>query len=96
MIVLSDYISSISNFNLLDILVITQDGSRPTKENAIPFRPSSDENGGRGSIVWFTQASMLQSGELPTDTMKQAKDMIDLVPEQNLWICSADDMLKIK
>lgn len=54
---------------------MTKDGSRPTKENSIPFCPSNEANGGRGSIVWFTQASMLQSGELPTDTVSQAKEL---------------------
>ena len=36
---------------------------------------SSTENGGRGSIVWFTQASMLMSGELPTDSLKDARKL---------------------
>ena len=58
---------------MIDILCVTNDGSFPTKETALPFIPSSDENGGRGSIVWFTQASIMQSAELPTDTVSEAK-----------------------
>lgn len=58
-----------------DVLVYTKDGSPPTRENAIPLRESNTENGGRGSMVWFTQASMLVSAELPTDSIKQANNL---------------------
>lgn len=58
-----------------DILCVTNDGSFPTKETALPFVPSSVENGGRGSIVWFTQASIMQSAELPTNTISEANQL---------------------
>lgn len=59
----------------VDVLVVTKDGSPPTPENAIPFCASNSQNGGRGSMVWFTQASMLISAELPTDSIKQADQL---------------------
>ncbi|KAI0768350.1 hypothetical protein BC629DRAFT_1535869 [Irpex lacteus] len=63
------------NVHIEDVLVYTKDGSPPTRENAIPLRESNTENGGRGSMVWFTQASMLVSAELPTDSIKQANNL---------------------
>lgn len=54
--------------------MVTTDGSPPTKENLMPIRESSMKNGGRGSIVWFTQASMLISAELPVPSISKARD----------------------
>ncbi|KAI0085346.1 hypothetical protein BDY19DRAFT_996879 [Irpex rosettiformis] len=63
------------NVHIEDVLMVTKDGSFPTRENTIPFRESSRENGGRGSIVRFTQASMFISAELPADSIKQAEQL---------------------
>jgi hypothetical protein len=51
-------------------IVVTTDGSRPTREN------STTLNGGdsRGSCVWFNQASMFQSAELGFSTVQEARD----------------------
>lgn len=50
-------------------VVTTEDGSRPTRENSQPL----DGTDGRGSAVWFNQATMFQSAETGYDTMAQAK-----------------------
>lgn len=50
-------------------VVTTEDGSRPTPENSQPL----DGSEGRGSAVWFNQATMFQSAETGYDTMAQAK-----------------------
>ena len=60
---------------MIDVLCVTNDGSVPTKETALPFIPSNNENGGRASIVWFTQASIMQSAELPTNTVSEANEL---------------------
>ncbi|KAI0076225.1 hypothetical protein K474DRAFT_1708400 [Panus rudis PR-1116 ss-1] len=55
----------------------TQGDEPPTKENLKPLSCDNSAEGGRASIVWFTQASMLQSADLPegVHTMGQAKAM---------------------
>ena len=50
--------------------------SPPPGEAAASLIPSSNENSGRGCIVWFTQASMMQSAELVrTNTINEAHRM---------------------
>lgn len=39
----------------------------------MPLRTRDPLGTGRGSMVWFTQASMMMSAQLPTDTMAEAK-----------------------
>lgn len=51
-------------------LVTTEDGSRPTRENSVPL----DGGSGRGSAVWFNQATMFQTAELGYDTMADAEE----------------------
>ncbi|KAI0080985.1 hypothetical protein K474DRAFT_1704272 [Panus rudis PR-1116 ss-1] len=55
----------------------TKNDQPPTKEFLKPLGCDNSEEGGRASIVWFTQASMLQSADLPqgVHTMGQARDL---------------------
>ncbi|KAI0072403.1 hypothetical protein K474DRAFT_1678701, partial [Panus rudis PR-1116 ss-1] len=55
----------------------TQGNEPPTKEFLKPLSVDNSEEGGRASIVWFTQATMLQSAHLPEGihTMDQANQM---------------------
>ena len=55
--------------NILDIEFVITDGEWPTKHNS---RPMKDDQFGRGSIVFFNQATMLQSSESGFMTLKQA------------------------
>lgn len=48
-------------------------GELPTPDNAVPFGQDNTLEGGRASMVWFTQATMLQSAELSTDTVKEMR-----------------------
>lgn len=48
----------------------TADGSRPTRENSDPL----DGGAGRGSAVWFNQATMFQTAELGYNTMADAEE----------------------
>lgn len=53
----------------------TEDGEIPTKENSKPLNVDAEawEKGyGRGSAVWFSQASMFMTSELGS-TVSQAK-----------------------
>lgn len=51
---------------------MTTDGNvRPTPENSTPIGPGDEE--GRGSIVFFNQASMYRSSELGGDSVVEAK-----------------------
>lgn len=54
---------------ILDIEFVITDGEWPTKHNS---RPMKDDQFGRGSIVFFNQATMLQSSESGFMTLKQA------------------------
>ncbi|KAI0072119.1 hypothetical protein K474DRAFT_452056 [Panus rudis PR-1116 ss-1] len=49
----------------------------PTKETLKSLSCENSEEGGRASMVWFTQATILQSADLPdgVHTVGQAKDM---------------------
>lgn len=59
----------------IDVLLVTKDGEYPTKDNTASLKEGNNLQGGRGSIVWFTQASMLMSAELPTDTKREAEEL---------------------
>lgn len=52
----------------------TNTAERPTPETSTPLHVGNGLRGGRGSIVWFTQASMLQSAELPFCTVKETRE----------------------
>ena len=54
--------------------VRTRTPERPNPETATPLTEGNTAHQGRGSIVWFTQASMLQSTELPFCTVKETKE----------------------
>ncbi|KAL0057791.1 hypothetical protein AAF712_015557 [Marasmius tenuissimus] len=66
-------------------IVVTEDGSRLTPVNSKPLnclcgKPKDAHNKdwrdsrGRGSMVWFNQATMFQTTELGFETVQQAKD----------------------
>ncbi|KAK1230497.1 hypothetical protein PQX77_006425 [Marasmius sp. AFHP31] len=66
-------------------IVVTKDGRRPTKDNSQPLDclcgkramehdQDWQESKGRGSMVWFNQATMFQTTELGFDTVQQARD----------------------
>ncbi|TRM68001.1 hypothetical protein BD626DRAFT_564875 [Schizophyllum amplum] len=69
------------NVDLKDLdkaqIVVTQNGSRPEQANSVPLggeeRAAWDSAAGRGSMVWFNQASMFQSAELGVNTVKEAQ-----------------------
>jgi hypothetical protein len=50
--------------------VITHNGELPNKNNTTPL----DGADGRGSCVWFNQATMFQSSELGYNTVQDAAD----------------------
>jgi len=60
---------TLTHFGLDVDLVVTPDGAQPTKENSIPL----DGTAGRGSCVWFNQASLFQTSELGVETIALAK-----------------------
>lgn len=63
---------SISLCNL-DIKFVTTDGEDlPTPENSKPIQDGDDD--GRGSVVWFNMATMLQSSESGADTLKEVRE----------------------
>lgn len=51
--------------------MITDADTSPTPDNSTPW---NDESGGRGSMVWFTQATMLQSAELAFASIRRARE----------------------
>jgi hypothetical protein len=51
--------------------VTTRSGEYPTLENSTPVQPGDEE--GRGSLVYFNEASMHQSAETGYDTLKLAR-----------------------
>ncbi|KAI0089958.1 hypothetical protein BDY19DRAFT_992900 [Irpex rosettiformis] len=63
------------NVNIDDVLRVTEDGKYPTPENVRPLNQSNGPKGGRGSMVWFTQATMLMSAGLPTATKREADEL---------------------
>ncbi len=61
-------------------VVTTADGERPTRENSEPLHRPSDvseedweDGNGRGSVVWFNQASMFQTSETGYETLETAR-----------------------
>jgi hypothetical protein len=50
-------------------VVVTQNNEYPTRENSEPVHDGE----GRGSCVWFNQASMFQTAELGYNTVAEAK-----------------------
>ena len=55
-------------------VVITPDGSEPTITNSSSLSSQNTPKGGRGSMVWFSQASMIQTAEMPFTTVKEVKE----------------------
>lgn len=53
----------------LDVEFVRTNGEIPTFENSTPINGAD----GRGSCVWFNQATMFQSTELGYDTVADAK-----------------------
>jgi len=51
--------------------VTTESGVHPTPENSKPVQPGDEE--GRGSLVYFNEASMHQSSETVYPTLGKAK-----------------------
>jgi len=50
--------------------VVTSNGELPTPRNSAPL----DGGDGRGSCVWFNQASLFQTSELGFETIAAAKE----------------------
>ena len=51
------------------VMAELEEGEIPTPENTTPL----DDGRGRGSVVWFNQATMFQTSELGVPTIKEAK-----------------------
>ncbi|KAK7030912.1 hypothetical protein VNI00_013858 [Paramarasmius palmivorus] len=72
------------NVDIEQLDFVVTDGERPTQDNARPLcecrNPDAAHGSswqtaeGRGSIVWFNQATMFQTAELGYDTVKAAKE----------------------
>ncbi|KAF9474801.1 hypothetical protein BDN70DRAFT_898677 [Pholiota conissans] len=59
------------NIDIHDIKFVTTEGEeRPTPQNSTPIGEGDDK--GRGSLVYFNQASMYQSSETGCSTLKEA------------------------
>ena len=54
-------------------LVVAHKGEAPTPDNTRPIHEGNTAECGRGSMVWFTQATMLQTAELPYATVKETR-----------------------
>jgi hypothetical protein len=52
-----------------DVTFVSTNGELPTVENSSPLNGMN----GRGSCVWFNQASMFQKGEIGFSTIAKAK-----------------------
>ncbi|KAH7905056.1 hypothetical protein BJ138DRAFT_1118826 [Hygrophoropsis aurantiaca] len=61
------------NVDIHDIVSVTRDGSKPdiSKRNSYPL--NNDGAKGRASIVWFNEASMLQTSETGYSTLIEAR-----------------------
>ncbi|KAJ3860035.1 hypothetical protein EV359DRAFT_85743 [Lentinula novae-zelandiae] len=75
----------------------TQNGERPTADNSTPlyFCGCESHTGnqgwadadGRGSMVWFNQASMIQTSELGVATIQQARRMgLNTTCDTDSWV----------
>lgn len=61
---------------LADIKVVfTTDGSVPRPETATELVNESTPEGSRGSLVWYTQGSMMQTVDLPLGSVKATREM---------------------
>jgi hypothetical protein len=71
-------------------MVTTEDGSVPTKETARPLGVNEaawTRGDGRGSMVWFNQASMFQTAELGIPTVKEViQQGLDATSDVDEWI----------
>jgi hypothetical protein len=71
-------------------MVTTDDGSVPTKETARPLEVNEaawTRGDGRGSMVWFNQASMFQTAELKMPTVKEVvQSGWDATSDVDEWI----------
>lgn len=57
---------------LLDFKFVTTNGERPTPENSKAIEPGDEE--GRGSLVYFNQATMYACSETDSKTLQAAKE----------------------
>ncbi|KAG2092750.1 hypothetical protein BD769DRAFT_1395324 [Suillus cothurnatus] len=57
------------NVDICDVTFVSTNGELPTVENSSPLNGMN----GRGSCVWFNQASMFQKGEIGFSTIAKAK-----------------------
>ncbi|KAJ3866993.1 hypothetical protein EV359DRAFT_61873 [Lentinula novae-zelandiae] len=85
------------NLDITDLPVVTTPhGETPTKENSKPLffcgcKSHNDnldwaEANGRGSMVWFNQASMMQTSELGVPTIEQARRLgMDTICDREVW-----------
>jgi hypothetical protein len=56
-------------------VVRTTNDEFPTPENSVEVTHEVSSQGGmRGSIVWFTQASLIQSAELPFGSISEVRE----------------------
>ena len=63
-----------ANFTHGDIeFIITEDGGQPTRRNSRPVAVDGDEQG-RGSMVFFNEATMYYGSETGHPTLKQARE----------------------
>lgn len=61
---------SILSYDFIDLKVVITDGSYPTKSNSTDLDPEAH---GRGSWVFFNEATMYMSSETRYGTIKNAK-----------------------
>lgn len=82
------------------IEIVTTDGSFPTPENSTPL-PRPDEiseedweaGNGRGSVVWFNQASMFQTSETGYDTLIKARaDGHSGATDRERWLTGKEEV----
>lgn len=78
-------------------IVSTINNEKPTRTNTTSLSYDNDEEGGRASVVWFTQASMLQASELElgsVNAMNTAeKEAQRRFPRTKPYYISTDDAL---
>ncbi|KAF8891504.1 hypothetical protein CPB84DRAFT_1848987 [Gymnopilus junonius] len=60
------------NIDVEDIRFVLTDGEKPTPENSTPLGGEGDE--GRGSLVFFNQASMYHGSEMGFNTLTEARN----------------------
>jgi len=73
-LVLKSWQLKLIDFDFADIeFVITEDGSHPTLQNSKPVAVDGDECG-RGSIVFFNEATMFYGPETGYSTLSEARE----------------------